>query len=58
MCVCGGGGVSVYNGGYVFVNYMYLDCSFIPAHVFMYVLVFLLKDCNVVSLYYEIIKFA
>ena len=37
-------------------NYMYLDC-FIPAHVFLYVLVFVLKDRNVISLY-EIIKLA
>ena len=40
---------------------MYLDCCFIPAHVFLCVLVFVLKDRNVISPYdydYEIIKFA
>ena len=37
--------------------HMYLGCCFIPAHMFLYVLVFVLKDRNVISLY-EIIKFA
>ena len=36
---------------------MYLDCSFIPVHVFLYVHAFVLKDRNVISRY-EIIKFA
>ena len=54
-------GLSGENGSHIdlFVNYMYLDCRFIPAHVFMCtcVLVFVLKDRNIISLY-EIIQFA
>ena len=41
----------------MYLTIMYLDCYFIPTHVFMYVLVFVLKDRNVISLY-ETIKFA